>query len=88
MKIKAIKCLNCDDIIYSRGLHDYRCCSCGSVCVDGGFDYFKVSANNLSKVKYIEIEIDATKEELYQDWDLGINKYGLIRKEERNNEKN
>jgi len=84
MKIKCVRCLVCGDVIYSRTVHDYRCCQCGSVCVDGGFEYSKISARDPSQIEFIEIEVNAIKEELYRDWNLGIDKYGLIRKGELN----
>jgi hypothetical protein len=30
------KCLSCGDIVVSENRHDCGCCSCGSLCVDGG----------------------------------------------------
>jgi len=45
MKINAVYCDKCHEIIYSRSnAHDYRKCSCGNISVDGGFEYFKWSA--------------------------------------------
>ena len=80
MRIKAVKCLICGDIIYSRVRWDFRYCGCKSVGIDGGFDYCKISAKDPSKVKSVDIEVNATKEELYRDWHSGENKYGLIKK--------
>lgn len=37
--LNAIKCLNCQDIIYSRDRHDFKSCKCTKVAVDGGLDY-------------------------------------------------
>ena len=34
MKILAIQCKSCLDIIYSRANHDFRRCSCGSIAID------------------------------------------------------
>ena len=42
MTVKAIKCLKCKDVIYSRAIHDFRWCSCGNMAVDGGFSYLKI----------------------------------------------
>ena len=79
MKIKAIRCLICGDIIYSRARHNMRYCSCEAAAVNGGFDYIKVSAKNFSIVENLDIEVDATKEELYNDWVKKINKFGLVK---------
>ena len=77
-KVTAIKCNKCGYAIYSRTRHDFHSCECGDVCVDGGFDYLKVCYNSDtgSGYEYIELEIDATKEELYQDWNKRVDKYG------------
>lgn len=36
IKVSAIKCLACGDIVYSRANHDFHRCTCGLVFVDGG----------------------------------------------------
>lgn len=36
VKITAIKCYACGDIVYSRANHDFHYCSCGEVAVDAG----------------------------------------------------
>ncbi len=80
MKVQYIKCKDCGDIIYSRSRHDYRTCICGAVSIDGGFDYLKVSfENHPPKVRTMNIR--ATKKQLYDDWSMAINKYGLIKNE-------
>ena len=40
-----IKCKKCGDIIWSKHRHDMAWCKCGSVAVDGGSDYVKISGN-------------------------------------------
>jgi len=35
MKVSAICCPKCKNIIYSRARHDCRSCSCGEVYIDG-----------------------------------------------------
>lgn len=37
----AIRCNHCGDVIRSTYRHDYVCCSCGKVAVDGGSDYLR-----------------------------------------------
>lgn len=80
MKINAIKCKLCGDIIYSRAKHDMRYCSCGTHAIDGGFNYnrivFKKAATDFDS---IEIDSDVTRQELFEDWNNNINKYGLIK---------
>ena len=80
MKIIALKCPKCKDIIYSRSRHDWRSCTCGAMFVDGGFDYCRVGAEPeiASKLESVEIEVTVTKKELYDDWNNGKDKYGKI----------
>ena len=88
MKVSAICCDNCGDTIYSRAVHDWRECICGEICIDGGFDYIKISFINIDNPpKIIELEVDATKKDLYYDWNHRINKFGRIKnvQEDRNN---
>jgi len=74
MKINAIKCLICGDIIYSRARHDFHSCKCGETSIDGGFDYMRVIAP--SGYDNVEIEVDTTEADLYKDWNEGIDKFG------------
>ena len=83
MKINAIKCLKCGDIIYSRSRHDFHWCSCESCAIDGGFDYIRITGN-LENWENAEIQIlenksdDEVKKILYNDWNERKNKYGVI----------
>ena len=82
MKVHAIQCPKCFDIIYSRARHDCHHCSCGSCMIDGGFDYQRGGfdpkvGEPISVVKIIK----ATKKELYDDWNKfnSPNKFGTIK---------
>lgn len=77
MIINAIKCPTCGDIIYSRARHDFRWCGCGEVAIDGGFEYSKVCFKEKPPER-VEISVDATKQELYDDWNKRINVYGRL----------
>ena len=81
MKINAIQCLKCKDIIYSRARHDMHSCSCGATSIDGGFDYCRISYKKGSLPRHVTVIIKANEKELYEDWDLRIDKYGLIKKD-------
>lgn len=37
----AARCNHCGDTIESTFRHDFKSCSCGRVCVDGGYDYIR-----------------------------------------------
>ena len=39
--LNRIRCAKCLDILTSRHVHDFVTCSCGSVSVDGGNDYYR-----------------------------------------------
>jgi hypothetical protein len=79
MKIHSIYCLSCKDLIYSRTRHDMRNCTCGSVAIDGGFDYYKVSYKEKTDFCHVTIDIDVTKDQLFDDWNLNLNKFGVVK---------
>jgi hypothetical protein len=74
MKVQAIRCNSCRDVIYSRARHDCRECTCGNCYVDGGFDYFRYGGEDFDKVT---VDVDSSKELLYLDWNKRRNKFGL-----------
>jgi len=84
MKVSAIKCPICKDIVFSRARHDYRSCTCGYCAIDGGFSYKKVSWGSPASHGGgeppidLDIEVDATQQELFDDWNHRKDKYGLI----------
>lgn len=49
-----VRCLVCGDEIESKSLHDFRCCSCGNVCIDGGNAYTKLSFVDYSKIEMVD----------------------------------
>lgn len=75
--VRAIKCLKCGQIIFSRSRHDFHWCKCRSIAIDGGFDYLKVTGN-LENFIEKRIKIKATKKQLYLDYSLNKNEYGYI----------
>jgi len=82
MKISAIKCRECGDIVYSRARPDFRWCSCKACAIEGGFDYTKITADPKQKLpEVIEIEVKTTKNKLFKDWNGKKEKFGLIKKE-------
>ena len=90
MKVNAIRCKNCNTIIYSRAEHDFHWCPCGRCAVDGGFDYFKIVGNRedweVTELNVLEGHADGeAKNILYNDWNLNENKFGTkILSSERN----
>ena len=47
----SAKCLICNEEIESRHVHDFVRCSCGNIAVDGGKEYLKRSAADMSKIE-------------------------------------
>lgn len=47
-KVNRAQCLECNDIIESTYRHDFVQCSCQNIFVDGGKDYFRSGARNMS----------------------------------------
>lgn len=81
MKVKAIYCLLCHTILYSRARHDCHYCTCGSVAVDGGQkDYLRVIGEPDLEYVVGHIELDVTLRELYEDWNRQTDEFGWILK--------
>ena len=92
--VAAIKCKHCGDTIYSRAHHDFRWCSCGEIAIDGGTNYVKISFKKDRPCPF-DVVVEATREQLFDDWSKRRDKYGLIKdltkklkKEKRNAKKN
>ena len=51
-----IKCKKCGEIIESTSRHDFKCCKCGAVAVDGGKDYLRRVGNKDDYEELIEYE--------------------------------
>ena len=83
MKVSAIQCNDCRDIIYSRARHDFRWCTCKNCAIDGGLDYLRVIGDGY-KMKTLVIE--STKEELYNDWNNSKDLFGLVSNTDQLNE--
>ena len=79
MIVKAIRCPKCGDVIYSRARHDMRFCSCKAIFIDGGFDYVRMGGKALEEMAIEEIEVNASRQDLDNDWNLAIDKYGVIK---------
>lgn len=79
MRIKAIKCSTCNNIVYSRAEGDYRECTCGNVGAFGGQAYAKYNASAETPHEKIIINLDIHLDDLYNDWKEMVDLYGLIR---------
>jgi len=56
-----------------------RFCSCESVAVDGGLDYFSVTCKQDAEYKSLVLDLPVNKSMLYQDWAHNGTKYGCIK---------
>lgn len=45
-----IQCKVCGDIIESVYTHDFKSCSCGRCCVDGGLEYIRRVADDFENI--------------------------------------
>ena len=75
--VDAYLCPRCDTLVFSRARHDYRHCPCGDIAVDGGLDYSKVTYKH-DHPKRIQYVVEASEQELYDDWNRRNDKLGLI----------
>lgn len=77
MKIKAIQCSKCKDIIYSRARHDMRWCTCKNCAIDGGqTGYTHLVGDNF---EWVDLKVDMTLQELHADWNTSKDLYGLVK---------
>ncbi len=81
------KCKKCGDEIYSRAHYDFRYCSCKSIAVDTGNNDigiwcpYRLIGNPDDFDGERIIDLNVTEYDLYDDWNLNINKYGVIKNE-------
>lgn len=52
-----VKCTSCNDIIFSRNIHDFVTCKCGKVSTDGGMAYIR-RIGNFDLMEDMSIEMD------------------------------
>lgn len=66
--------------MYSRAVHDFHGCKCGTF-VDGGFDYLRAGwADGCMAPKTRTRYVNATRQQLFDDWNRRIDKFGFINK--------
>lgn len=55
----AVRCLECDELLVSYSVHDYKTCGCpNSAMVDGGVSYGRYGAKDMSKIEKIDVYDD------------------------------
>ena len=81
--VAAIICPKCEHGVFSRARHDFRWCPCGGSAIDGGFDYMKVNwPQDQKPPEVIHVEINSTREQLYDDWNRSLNNFGRLTPEQ------
>lgn len=81
MIVTAIRCPQCESVLYSRAGHDFRSCPCGTVSVDGGPELERIlwHSDRTEPPKSFPFKVEGvTKGDLYDDWNHNRNKYGLV----------
>lgn len=83
-RVWTITCPNCKVEMYSRAHHDYRLCGCAAkMMVDGGFAGYVRYGSCPALFKKVKKSfryrfVNATRQELYDDWNKQVNKFGII----------
>lgn len=55
----AVRCLECDELLVSYSVHDYKTCKCpNSAMVDGGTAYARYGAMDMSRIEKIYVYDD------------------------------
>lgn len=73
MKIKdqklvrnALRCNACGDEIVSVHRHDFNCCKCGAICIDGGLEYTRRAGDIYN---YTDLSVYEEYEREERDWE-------------------
>jgi hypothetical protein len=84
MTIIGVKCPVCSDIVFSRAVNDIRWCWCGSIEAHGGFIEPDIMISSNECPTFTTFELPVTPDELYDDWNLSIDKLGVITERNEN----
>jgi hypothetical protein len=81
VRVKTVTCPQCQVEIYSRARHDYHSCYCGKTTVDGGFDYLSYGWASKEVLPKVRVRyVNATRQELYDDWNTRKDRFGFLDK--------
>jgi hypothetical protein len=66
------ECSECGDIIVSKHNHDYQCCSCNTICIDGGFispsgNWVKNPKQIINRNVYSDAPFEEIRKNLYRN---------------------
>lgn len=73
--LNAVRCNKCNKTIFSWSVHQLSSCTCGSVLVDGGFDYLKRIGSNYTELNQEDIPIEVIREDF--TWGQNYTKEGI-----------
>jgi len=88
INIRVVKCKQCSSVITSRANHDFNTCKCGQLSVDGGYFNKDTNTQCITRIigsfqqEHLSIipDIPVTPEQLYNDWNKGINEFKYLEK--------
>lgn len=80
-KVRAVKCNHCGTTVYSRCKTDKRTCLCGRVSLSGGVTPGEMTCSLPMDIEWFDIVIDKDLNDLYYDWNLNVDRYGMIHPE-------
>ena len=64
----VLQCKLCNDLIFSKHVHDYKQCKCGFVSIDGGNEYLKRGYNAAKLKEFFPEGHQITYEEASEYW--------------------
>lgn len=67
MRVAAVRCLKCNDTIWSRATHDWRPCKCGECFIDGGRSYTRIGFKEKDGVLTGWLDTDTDEFHPYED---------------------
>jgi hypothetical protein len=70
--LNMARCLNCDQVLASLTVHDFRTCHCGNLSVDGGTSYIRRLAKDLNDVEELTIYRDIDTDRFYMPRPHGL----------------
>lgn len=74
----GIQCLECSQLIESTHRHDYVTCKCpNAAMVDGGLEYARYGAVNMSKIRHLQKYADESIDRV-RGWAFRFNQKGRV----------
>jgi hypothetical protein len=62
IEVNIARCLECNEVLSSTHVHDYKTCSCDNLMVDGGLDYirrgYKKGPESIEELSIVRPHVD------------------------------